>query len=104
MYWSRSEIKTNNVRYEFNRPYLQHKELQTDDALAVEATSYALLTLFLVEGGGVTIVQVHQCETKNSQIMRKMPLFSKFGQPVSLISIYLSIETLSVVLNLLLYE
>ena len=36
-------------RYEFNRPYLQHKELQTDDALAVEATSYALLTLFLVE-------------------------------------------------------
>ena len=37
------------VRYEFNRPYLQHKELQTDDALAVEATSYALLTLFLVE-------------------------------------------------------
>ena len=104
MYWSRSEIKTNNVRYEFNRPYLQHKELQTDDALAVEATSYALLTLFKVEGGGVTIVQVKQCETKNCKIMRKMPLFSKFGQPVSLISIYLSIETLSVVLNLLLYE
>ena len=92
MYWSRSEIKTNNVRYEFNRPYLQHKELQTDDALAVEATSYALLTLFKVEGGGVTIVQVKQCETKNSQIMRKMPLFSKFGQPVSLISIFIFIS------------
>ena len=68
MYWSRSEIKTNNVRYEFNRPYLQHKELQTDDALAVEATSYALLTLFKVEGGGVTIVQVKQCETKNCKV------------------------------------
>ena len=40
---------SNCFRYEFNRPYLQHKELQTDDALAVEATSYALLTLFLVE-------------------------------------------------------
>ena len=25
VYWSRSEIKINNVRYEFNRPYLQHK-------------------------------------------------------------------------------
>ena len=34
------------------------QELQTNDALAVEATSYALLTLFLVEGGGVTVVQV----------------------------------------------
>ena len=77
MYWSRSEIKTNNVRYEFNRPYLQHKELQTDDALAVEATSYALLTLFKVEGGGVTIVQVKQCETKNCKIMRKNATFFK---------------------------
>ena len=35
-----------------------YQELQTNDALAVEATSYALLTLFLVEGGGVTVVQV----------------------------------------------
>ena len=31
--------------------------MQTNDALAVEATSYALLTLFLVEGGGVTVMQ-----------------------------------------------
>ena len=38
-----------------------YQELQTNDALAVEATSYALLTLFLVEGGGVTIVQVKDC-------------------------------------------
>ena len=57
VYWSRTEITTNRVRYEFNRPYLEHKDLQTNDALAVEATSYALLTLFLVEGGGVTIMQ-----------------------------------------------
>ena len=40
---------------------LSSQELQTNDALAVEATSYALLTLFLVEGGGVTIVQVRDC-------------------------------------------
>ena len=39
------------------RPFLRPKEKQEDDALAVEATSYALLTLFLVEGGGVTILQ-----------------------------------------------
>ena len=31
--------------------------MQTNDALAVEATSYALLTLFLVEGCGVTVMQ-----------------------------------------------
>ena len=47
----------NRNRKEFNRPYLEHKDLQTNDALAVEATSYALLTLFLVEGGGVTVMQ-----------------------------------------------
>ena len=29
VYWSRSEIKINNVRYEFNRPYLQHKVLNS---------------------------------------------------------------------------
>ena len=40
---------------------LSYQELQTNDALAVEATSYALLTLFLVEGGGVTVVQVSLC-------------------------------------------
>jgi hypothetical protein len=30
---------------------------QLNDALAVEATAYALLTEYLVEGGGITIVQ-----------------------------------------------
>ena len=45
------------VRYEYNRPFLEAKDLQANDAEAVEATSYALLTIFLVEGGGVTFTQ-----------------------------------------------
>ncbi len=57
VYWSRSPIKTNRVRYEYNRPFLEAKDYQDDDALAVEATGYALLTMFMVEGGGVTIIQ-----------------------------------------------
>ena len=57
VYWSRSPISTNRVRYEFNRPFLEAKDYQDDDALAVEATGYALLTMFMVEGGGVTIIQ-----------------------------------------------
>ena len=46
------------MRYEFNRPFLEAKAYQEDDALAVEATGYALLTMFRVEGGGVTVDQV----------------------------------------------
>ena len=57
IYWSRSNIETNKVRYEFNRPFLEAKSYQEDDALAVEATGYALLTMFRVEGGGVTVDQ-----------------------------------------------
>ena len=57
VYWSRTKITTNNVSYEFNRPFLQPKSYQVNDALAVEATAYALLTMFKIEGGGVTIVQ-----------------------------------------------
>ena len=56
-YWAKTPIEGSTVRYEFNRPFLRPKEKQEEDALAVEATSYALLTLFLVEGGGVTILQ-----------------------------------------------
>ena len=69
VYWSRTQIKTNRVRYEFNRPFLEHKDLQTNDALAVEATSYALLTLFLVEGGGVTILQDQVTDWLNTMRM-----------------------------------
>ena len=57
VYWGRSDIKTNRVRYEYNRPFLEAKDYQNDDALAVEATGYALLTMFLIEGGGVTVIQ-----------------------------------------------
>ena len=53
---------------------LSSQELQTNDALAVEATSYALLTLFLVEGGGVTIVQVRDCF--NLFLFYQNPIFS----------------------------
>ncbi len=56
VYWGRSPIQTNSVRYEFNRPFLEAKKYQDDDAIAVEATGYALLTMFLVEGGGNTIL------------------------------------------------
>jgi len=57
VYWSPSKINTNRVRYEFNRPFLEAKDRQLNDAIAVEATGYALLTLFMVEGGGITILQ-----------------------------------------------
>ena len=57
VYWGRNNITSNRVRYEFNRPFLEAKDYQDDDALAVEATAYALLTMFLIEGGGVTVIQ-----------------------------------------------
>jgi hypothetical protein len=56
-YWGRTPITTNKVRYEFNRPFLEAKTYQANDAVAVESTAYALLTIFLVEGGGVTFTQ-----------------------------------------------
>ena len=46
------------MRYEFNRPFVEAKDYQENDALAVEATGYALQTIFLMEGGGVTFTQV----------------------------------------------
>ena len=57
VYWGRNNITINRVRLEFNRPFLEAKDYQDDDALAVEATAYALLTMFLIEGGGVTVIQ-----------------------------------------------
>jgi len=56
-YWSPTKIYFNNVRYEFNRPFLQPKDNQANDAIAVEATSYALLTIFLVRGSDMGILQ-----------------------------------------------
>ena len=57
VYWSPSKIERNKVRYEFNRPFLEPKDRQLNDALAVEATGYALLSLFQLQGGGITILQ-----------------------------------------------
>jgi hypothetical protein len=67
VYWGRTPIKTNRVRYEYNRPFLEAKDYQDGDAMAVEATGYALLTMFKVEGGGVTIIQdqVNFCPALN---------------------------------------
>ena len=56
-YWSPTKIYYNNVRYEFNRPFLQPKDNQVNDAIAVEATAYALLTIFLVRGSDLAILQ-----------------------------------------------
>ncbi|TRY72565.1 hypothetical protein TCAL_06513 [Tigriopus californicus] len=57
IYWGRTPIRTNRVRYEFNRPFLEAKDYQDNDALAVEATGYALLSIFMMEGGGITFTQ-----------------------------------------------
>ena len=57
VYWSRTKIQANRVRYEFNRPFMEAKDRQLNDALAVEATGYAFLSLYQLEAGGVTILQ-----------------------------------------------
>lgn len=57
VYWSRNKIWTNNITYEFTQPFVNPKNHQIDDALAVETTSYALLTMFIREGGGITFEQ-----------------------------------------------
>jgi hypothetical protein len=69
VYWSPTKIAFNSVRYEFNRPFLLPKDNQENDAMAVEATAYALLTLFLVKGGGMTILQDQIVNWLNSMRM-----------------------------------
>ena len=69
VYWSPTAIATNRVRYEFNRPFLEAKDRQINDALAVETTGYALLTLFVVEGGGITVLQDQIVRWLNSMRM-----------------------------------
>ena len=53
------------MRYEFNRPFVEAKDYQENDALSVEATGYALQTIFLMEGGGVTFTQVGRIMKEN---------------------------------------
>ena len=45
---------------------MEAKDLQDNDALAVEATGYALSTIFLMEGGGVTFTQEKIVQWLNS--------------------------------------
>ena len=71
--WNLRLFLSNPTSY-YHHLILSSQELQTNDALAVEATSYALLTLFLVEGGGVTIVQVWDCV--NLFLFYQNPIFS----------------------------
>ena len=47
------------MRYEFNRPYLEAKDYQDNDSLAVEATAYALQTIFLMEGISTNFFILH---------------------------------------------
>ena len=61
VYWGDREIETNRVRYEFNRPFLEAKDYQDLDGEAVEATAYALRTMFLIEGGGLTKKHYQVC-------------------------------------------
>ncbi len=68
-YWSPTKIVHNSVRYEFNRPFLQPKDNQVNDAIAVEATAYALLTLFLVKGSGMAVLQDQIVNWLNSMRM-----------------------------------
>ena len=58
------------VRYEFNRPFVEAKDYQENDALSVEATGYALQTIFLMEGGGVTFTQVGRIMKKSFKMNR----------------------------------
>ena len=72
VYWSPTKIKPNGVKYEQStRPFLVPKEKQINDALAVEATGYALLTTFLVDGGGVTNLQDRIVEWLNTMRLGK---------------------------------
>ena len=66
VYWGDREIETNRVRYEFNRPFLEAKDYQDLDGEAVEATAYALRTMFLIEGGGLTKKHYHVCAYSSS--------------------------------------
>ncbi|KAJ9579706.1 hypothetical protein L9F63_004632, partial [Diploptera punctata] len=50
IYWSRVPIPQNLIRMENHRPFISPRDYQTDDSLAVEATSYALMVYLMREG------------------------------------------------------
>ncbi|CAB4065523.1 CD109 [Lepeophtheirus salmonis] len=57
IYWSPHPITPNVVKNEFNRPFMEAKICQDQDAGAVQSTSYALLTSLLIAGSGIMTEQ-----------------------------------------------
>jgi hypothetical protein len=49
-YWSRVPVPANRIRYENQRPFICPRDYQTDDSVAVEATSYALMVYLMRDG------------------------------------------------------
>ncbi len=52
VYWSREPVPSNEILYENQRPFLQPRLPMQQDAVAVEATSYALLVYLARDGIG----------------------------------------------------
>jgi CD109 antigen len=52
VYWSREPVPSNQILYENQRPFLQPRLPMQQDAVAVEATSYALLVYLARDGIG----------------------------------------------------
>jgi hypothetical protein len=50
VYWSPQPVVTNGITYENNRPFLEAKNNEFWDSIAVEATSYALLVYLIRDG------------------------------------------------------
>ena len=52
VYWSREPVPFNQIVYENQRPFLQPRSPMEQDAVAVEASSYALLVYLARDGIG----------------------------------------------------
>ena len=52
IYWSRKPVPSNQIVYENQRPFLQPRPPKQQDAVAVEASSYALLVYLARDGIG----------------------------------------------------
>ena len=50
VYWSPGEVPTNAIIYETNRPFIQPKNNEYWDSVAVEASAFALLTYLIRDG------------------------------------------------------
>ncbi|CAG0913503.1 unnamed protein product [Notodromas monacha] len=68
IYWSTAEIQANQVKSEFNRPFIQAKDVQMFDSLSVEATAYALLVY--IQRDGINSIQGKMVRWLNSMRIR----------------------------------